>query len=233
MDVHKQLLANQTQQELDNAIGTSTRVPRLMIGDSFAEWKYRFIQHIKGRDPKLWRSIMRGPVQITYEIDDQGTLASKPQNLWTDEDFEKTEIDEKAMALITQGLASGISVGFRDHNSAKELWEALIEAFEGNEDMKSSRKDMLRQKFNLFNYILHETLETQINRFVTLITQMKTADIVLDNSEMNKKLLNSLPRNWDMNIGLIKKTKDLGIMTLQELIACIKACERWMIISEQ
>lgn len=82
-----------------------------------------------------------------------------------------------------------------DNTSAKDLWDVLVEAFEGIDDMKQSRKDTLRQKLNLFNHILHEILDSQINRFFTLITQMKTIDIVLDNPEVNKKLLNLLLEN--------------------------------------
>lgn len=49
---------------------------------------------------------------------------------------------------------------------------------------------------------------------MTLVTQRKTVGIILDNTAVNKKLMNYLPRNWDMNIRLIKKIKDLKRMTL-------------------
>lgn len=52
---------------------------------------------------------------------------------------------------------------------------------------------------------------------------MTTAGIILSRSEINKKLLNSLPKNWDMNISVIKKTKDLNRLSLAETMAIIKA----------
>lgn len=58
-------------------------------------------------------------------------------------------------------LSPQIAQGFIEYTSAKALWEALIEVYEGNEDMKQSRQDMPRQKFNMFNYILGESLEAQ------------------------------------------------------------------------
>ena len=54
---------------------------------------------------------------------------------------------------------------------------------------------------------------------------MSTAGIVLSRSEINKKLLNSLPRNWDMNVSVIKKTKDLNRLSLAEVMTVIKACD--------
>ena len=63
---------------------------------------------------------------------------------------------------MTMSLSPEIAQGFCEYDSAKALWEALIEVYEGNEDMKQSRQDMLRQKFNMFNHILGESLEAQL-----------------------------------------------------------------------
>src|ERR1043165_9377430 len=52
---------------------------------------------------------------------------------------------------------------------------------------------------------------------------MKSNDMVVDNSVMNKKLLNTLPRSWDSNVTLIKRTKDLARLTLSETISLIKS----------
>ena len=82
---------------------------------------------------------------------------------------------------------------------------------------------MLMQKFNLFNHVRGESLETQINRFSHLITQMKSSEITLSNAEVNKKLLNSLPINWNTNVTTIKKTKDMYKTTLSELISIINS----------
>ena len=84
--------------------------------------------------------------------------------------------------------------------------------------MKESRQDMLRQNFNIFDYIPGETLETQLKRFTTLTTEMNIAEIFLSKSEINKKLLNSLPKSWDMNVAIIKKTKDLNHLSLTDII---------------
>ena len=38
--------------------------------------------------------------------------------------------------MLTMTLSLEIAQGFREYTSAKALWEALIELYEGNEDMK-------------------------------------------------------------------------------------------------
>ena len=75
----------------------------------------------------------------------------------------------------------------------------------------------------MFNHILGESLEAQLQRFSTLTTEISTAGIVMPRSEINKKLLNSLHEKWDMNVFVVKKTSDLNKMTLVETLAVIKS----------
>ncbi|KAJ0870677.1 putative transcription factor interactor and regulator CCHC(Zn) family [Helianthus annuus] len=123
------------------------------------------------------------------------------------------------------GLGPDIAIGFRACKSAKELWESLIDVYEGNEDMKESRRNLLRQNFNNFNHIYGETVDNQIQRFVKLVTQMQMEEIHISNASSNRQLLNALPKSWDHHVAMIKKTKDLARCSLSEMISHIKACE--------
>jgi len=82
----------------------------------------------------------------------------KPVELYDDADFEKVKEDEKALATLTMSISTKIALGFRKLQSTKALWEVLIEVNEGNEDMRRSRQDLLRQKLNMFNHVLGESL---------------------------------------------------------------------------
>ncbi|XP_076907114.1 uncharacterized protein LOC143563467 [Bidens hawaiensis] len=212
-------------QELDSIMGTTTRVPRLLSSKGFAEWKFRFEKYVKAKDAKLWRSIVRGPKVIMYQREGSDEVEMRLVESYTDADFDKVEQDEKALATLTMALSPEIALGFRELDSAKALWEALIEVFEGNQDMRRSRQDLLRQHFNMFNYVLGESLEKLLHRFISLVTEMRSANINLMSTEINSKLVNSLPQNWDLNVPVIKKTKDLARLTQSEVMAIIKACD--------
>ncbi|KAF5758754.1 putative transcription factor interactor and regulator CCHC(Zn) family [Helianthus annuus] len=127
--------------------------------------------------------------------------------------------------MLHSALAPEVDIGVRDCKTGKEMWDALLAIYEGNEEMKESRREMLTQKFNLFNHFPGGTLENQIQRFVALVSYMKTHDISLEKNVINKKLLNALLRNWDTNVTLIKRTRDLARMTLSELISLLKSYE--------
>ncbi|KAI3700163.1 hypothetical protein L2E82_44782 [Cichorium intybus] len=202
-------------------MGTGTRIPRLTKAEGFAEWKYRFEQYIMMKDVTLWRSYLRPPVRIT--VTRENVVMDKLFNEYTDEDFEKVECDDKALATLSMALSPEIAQGLREYKTAKTLWEALIDVYEGNEDMKQSLQEMLRQRFNMFNHILGESLEAQLQRFITLKTELTTNGIYYPRVDVNKKLLNSLLKSWDVNVAVIKKTRDLGRLSLSEIMAVIKS----------
>ena len=147
------------QSDLDLVMGTTNRVPRLLTTDGFPEWKFRFKKYVKMKDNKVWRCFLRGPVKTTSILDDEAkTLVDKLTEDYTNDDFDKIEDDEKELAILTMALSPNITQGFREYKFAKDLWEALIEVYEGDVDMKQSRHDLHRQRFNMFNHILGEAL---------------------------------------------------------------------------
>ncbi|KAI3814063.1 hypothetical protein L1987_18806 [Smallanthus sonchifolius] len=93
-------------------------------------------------EAKMWRSIIKGPQIPMYDKED-GTKAPKKIENYTDEDFDLVEWDLKALASLTIALSPDIAYSFKECTSAKQLWESLEKVFEGNDDMKASRKEMI------------------------------------------------------------------------------------------
>ena len=143
---------------------TISKMPRLTSAAGFTDWKYSFEHYLKGNNGKLWRSIVKGPTRITRISDDAAkTVVDKREDEYTDADFDLVDIDAQDLAAINLALSLDISQGFRNYKSAKDLWQALHEVYEGNENMRQSRRDLLCQQFNLFNYIPDETLDNRFN----------------------------------------------------------------------
>ncbi|MDV3199456.1 MAG: hypothetical protein Q8874_02610, partial [Sweet potato little leaf phytoplasma] len=67
-------------------MGSNNRIPRLSSAAGFQEWKYRFEKHIRTKEPRLWRVIMRGKRPITYK-DAEGNEITKDTTKYTEEDF--------------------------------------------------------------------------------------------------------------------------------------------------
>ena len=87
-------------------------------------------KYIKKKNLKIWRSVLRGPIQITTTLEYE-TVVDKQIEHYTNEDFEKIEEQERALATLTMALSPEIAEGFKRYTSEKALWEALIEVYEG------------------------------------------------------------------------------------------------------
>ncbi|XP_076952711.1 uncharacterized protein LOC143626528 [Bidens hawaiensis] len=107
--------------------------------------------------------------------------------------------DEKAHGYLNMCLSTEITKTIKEYTATKAIWDALVE-FEGNLDMREIRKEMLNGEFNMFNHIQGETVTSLINRFESSNTKMRSAGLIHEMSEINKKLLNSLPYTWNSNV---------------------------------
>ena len=78
------------------------------------------------------RNTLSWPVQITETNAVTSVVTAKLMKDYTDDDFDKVEEDEKALAILTMALTPEIAQGFREYTDAKSLWEALTAVYEGN-----------------------------------------------------------------------------------------------------
>ena len=154
-----------TTQQLDAQIGTTTRPPRLALKSDFYDWKFGFMQYVKFVDGKMLRSIVQGPRIITRD-DEHGIDRVKNQADYSDEDMSRVETDDKALAALTMALTPEVAAGYKQYTTAKSLWDALVDSYEGNEEMKEVRKDTLRHKFNMFHHVLNESLDLILQRLI-------------------------------------------------------------------
>ena len=65
--------------------------------------------------------MIRGPVKITITDTATGIVIDKPMKDYTDDDLEKVEEDEKALAVLAMALTPEIAQGFREYTYAKSL----------------------------------------------------------------------------------------------------------------
>ncbi|KAD2223654.1 hypothetical protein E3N88_41620 [Mikania micrantha] len=90
--------------------------------------------------------------------------------------------------------------------SAKELWKFLQQMYEGSDDVKENKKDMLKQKFENFCQENNEKVASQYLRYVQLVDELTAAGVKLENQDMIRKFLRSLPLAWNIHSVTIQRT---------------------------
>jgi hypothetical protein len=128
--------------------GQSTHRPPVFIGSDYGYWKNRMIIYIKGQDYHVWRIIANGPHILTKTV--EGSTLVKLESEWNETDVKLIELNCKAMItlycaldLIEYNRVSGC-------DSAKEIWDKLEVTYEGTNQVKESKMNMLVHEYELF-----------------------------------------------------------------------------------
>ncbi|KAK1414657.1 hypothetical protein QVD17_30406 [Tagetes erecta] len=121
------------------------RPPRLVSGENFEDWKRCLKAFFYYTDYNQWESIVNGP-HVPKKV--EGTITS-PNN------------DPNIYNM------------FAEHTTAKSLYDALCEFYDGNEDLKLDRKAQAEKEFNSFVGYKQESLTDITNRFLSVSSNLK------------------------------------------------------------
>ncbi|GJR59019.1 hypothetical protein Tco_1501181 [Tanacetum coccineum] len=105
----------------------------------------------------------------------------------TAEDMQKRRNDVKARTTLLLALPDEHQVRFSKYETAKELWEAILRTFGGNEATKKTKKNLLKQQYGNFKAEGSETLEQTFNRLQAIVSQLEFLDVPVYESEVQKK----------------------------------------------
>ncbi|XP_076939520.1 uncharacterized protein LOC143608350 [Bidens hawaiensis] len=137
--------------------------------------------------------------------------------------------DDKALSMLKLGLFWEILTSVNHHKPAKELYDAAIDMFEGNTELRDIKKDRLKQQLDCFKFKEGERLKSVLQRFMTIVNEIRTTDLQISDFELNKKLLSSLSGEWYTASKFIKEKAKFPNFKLDDVIAFLKAAEQEMI----
>jgi hypothetical protein len=89
--------------------------------------------------------------------------------------------------------------------TAKEIWDTLVETHEGTAEVKRSKLNTLSQEYELFRMQPGESILNMQKRFVHLTNHLKALGKTITNDELNLKVLRSLTREWQPKVTAISE----------------------------
>ncbi|KAI3805381.1 hypothetical protein L1987_27717 [Smallanthus sonchifolius] len=114
---------------------------------------------------------------------------------------------------------------FAKYTTAKDLWVSLCTRYEGSAEVKESKRDLIKKQYEIFSSVPGEPMSEWINRFSSIVSKLKVLGTGYPIVELNKKLLDSLPEEWNMYRIKIKKTEKLSDLSQQELYSILESYE--------
>ncbi|GJV27922.1 ribonuclease H-like domain-containing protein [Tanacetum coccineum] len=126
----------------------SIKLPILDTG-KFEQWKFRIQQYLQHEHYALWEVIefgdsYRAPAQ-DKSVSGEATPSSRSKGRTvavTTKDMQKRRNDVKARTTLLLALPDEHQLRFSKYETAKELWEAILRTFGGNEATKKTKKNI-------------------------------------------------------------------------------------------
>nr|GEZ23938.1 ribonuclease H-like domain-containing protein [Tanacetum cinerariifolium] len=137
----------------------------------FEQWKFRIQQYLQHEHYSLWKFIEFG-----------NSYKAPPKETTKD----KGLAGEVYASIKKKGRIVAITAKDIKYDSAKELWEAVLKTFGGNEATKKTKKNQLKQQYGNFKAEGSETFEQTFNRLQAILngSQIKYEDISqIDNDD--------------------------------------------------
>ncbi|KAI3732650.1 hypothetical protein L1987_63857 [Smallanthus sonchifolius] len=170
---------------------------------------------------------------MVASADSGGPSVLKEPSKYSDEDIKKMEVDFKALGAIQMCLPNEVFHNFRRYKTVKELWEALEKMVAGSEEVKENIRDILKQQYENFVWKEGESLTVLYNRYTYLVGELQCSKVKLENEDILKKFIRSLPSCWTLYTVSIRRTENLKTLQMTELFGMLKTYELEMIQAKE
>jgi hypothetical protein len=148
--------------------GTSASKPPLFDGTNFAFWKIRMRTYLMALGADVWDVVETGYTKPVV-------LASKDDKL-------EFSFNAKGMNAILNGLVEAEFVKVMNLDTAKAMWDKLINSYEGNEKVKDAKLQTYRLKFEQLKMNEDETISKYFLRVEEFVNAMKGLGEKFDDS---------------------------------------------------
>ncbi|GJU17476.1 ribonuclease H-like domain-containing protein [Tanacetum coccineum] len=114
---------------------------------------------------------------------------------------------------------------FHSYQDAKLLMEAIEKRYGGNKESKKVQRTLLKQQYENFAALSSETMDQTFDRLQKLISQLEIQGEVINQEDMNLKLLRSLPSEWKTHALIWRNKVEIETISLDDLYNNLKIYE--------
>jgi gag-polypeptide of LTR copia-type len=158
----------------------------------------------------LWDVVQHG--YVPHYDPNNLTLTQKTKELKSQNDY--------AVNIILNSVSEIITVLFGTTEIASEMWETLLNRFEGNSQMKRTKLMGLESEFENFCIQEGESIENMYSRLIHILNEFDEIEESLSNSKIVGKIFRVMmrrPRRESMISTLEAMQGTLGEFTHEEL----------------
>ncbi|GJW54498.1 hypothetical protein Tco_0098583 [Tanacetum coccineum] len=207
-------------------VGTTTtnltaRLPILNLGD-YDLCILRIEQYFLITNYSLWEVIKNGNKVLRRTI---GIVEQEYEPTTTEEKQDRRN-EIKARATLLMALPNKDPLKFHSYQDAKLLIEAIEKRYGVNKESKKVQRTLLKQQYENFAALSSETIDQTFDRLQKLISQLEIQGEVINQEDMNLKLLRSLPSKWKTHALIWRNKVEIKTIILDDLYNNLKIYEQ-------
>nr|GEW94985.1 hypothetical protein [Tanacetum cinerariifolium] len=169
----------------------TAKFPILKPGE-YDIWLMRIEQYFFITDYSLWEVIKNGKKVLKRAV---RTVKHIYEPTSAEEKLDRKN-EMKARGTLIMALPNKDQLKFHSYKDAKLLMEAIEKRYGGNKESKKVYRTLLKQQYENFAASSSETLDQTFHRLQKHISQLEIQGEVIEQEDMNLKLLRSLPSEW-------------------------------------
>lgn len=152
----------------------------------------------------------------------------RAQGVWAAVEGEKPvddRLDQMALAAIVQAVPESVMMGVSDHETTKEVWNALKEMHMGEEHVKKARVQTLKRELHRMYMGESEKFNEFALKVTTVVNEIRALGMKVEEASVVEKLLCSVPDKFLPIVGTIEQWGDVSTMLVAEVVGCLRAFE--------
>nr|GEW76757.1 uncharacterized mitochondrial protein AtMg00810-like [Tanacetum cinerariifolium] len=162
--------------------------------------KNRFETYVKAKDLDLWHIILNGDFPPLAKNEVTQILEVVPFEEQSDDLKKKLAKNNEAKMVLYNALPKKEYGRIFMCKTAKDIWQSLLITHQGNCQVKDNKIDLLVQKYEQFNILEEESIDSGFARFNTIITCLKALDEGFSSKNYVRKFLRALLPKWRAKI---------------------------------
>jgi hypothetical protein len=132
----------------------------------------------------------------------EGYIILDPKNK-SDQDDKNEKLNGRALSVLYNALALGEGNRVKGLERANEIWEKLMEIYEGTSTIKEEKLYVYKEKFNEFTMKKDEDVSTMFNRLNDIVNELKCLDFDVSNKDFSHMFLRCLPEKYETIVTLL------------------------------
>lgn len=106
------------------------------------------------------------------------------------------------------------------------MWDTLAITYEGSNQVRHNKLNLLRRQYELFIMEENEDMQSMFGCFQTTLNKLQSLGRTYDNYDNIDKILRSLSRKQRSQVIALRVVKNLDSMSIDELVRTLRVHEQ-------